>query len=161
WLATSDAGLCANLYAAREVAARGAAGKKVAIEETTDYPFADTLNLKLSAAAPARLPPFLRIPGWSGVPWLVIHSSRPGAGGVPGTYLVINREWKDGDTVTLRLPTAIKVKTWDKNHSSASVYHGPLAYSLKIGERWVRYGGSDAWPEFEVYPTTPFNYGLV
>jgi len=25
----------------------------------------------------------------------------------------------------------------------------------------VRYGGTDDWPELEVYPTTPWNYGLV
>ena len=38
---------------------------------------------------------------------------------------------------------------------------GPLTFSLKIGERWARCGGTDAWPELEVFPTTPWNYGLV
>jgi len=38
---------------------------------------------------------------------------------------------------------------------------GPLWYSLKIGERWQRYGGTEAWPATEVLPTTPWNYGLV
>ena len=38
---------------------------------------------------------------------------------------------------------------------------GPLTYSLQIGERWERKGGTDEWPGKEVYPTTPWNYGLV
>jgi hypothetical protein len=41
------------------------------------------------------------------------------------------------------------------------VYRGPLAYSLKIGERWEKYSGTDKWPEFQVFPTTPWNYGLL
>ena len=39
--------------------------------------------------------------------------------------------------------------------------YGPLTFSLKIDERWQRSGGSDAWPEWEVFPTSPWNYGLV
>ncbi len=39
--------------------------------------------------------------------------------------------------------------------------YGPLSFSLRIGEKWSRYGGTEAWPEFEVFPTTPWNYGLL
>jgi hypothetical protein len=35
-----------------------------------------------------------------------------------------------------------------------------LAFSLLIGERWSNYGGRNGWQEFEVFPTTPFNYAL-
>ena len=41
------------------------------------------------------------------------------------------------------------------------MYRGPLAYSLAIGEKWIRSGGTDQWPAFEVFPTTPWNYGLI
>ena len=43
----------------------------------------------------------------------------------------------------------------------AAISRGPLTYSLKIGERWEKYGGTDKWPAFEVFPTTPWNYGLI
>src|SRR5256885_10326810 len=79
----------------------------------------------------------------------------------PLAYLVVDREWKDGDTVTLHLPMAVAVRRWEKNKNSVSVARGPIWFSLKIGERYARYGGSDAWPESEVYPTSPWNYGLV
>ena len=57
-----------------------------------------------------------------------------------------------------------------------SVDYGPLTFSLKIGEQYVRHdssktaiGDSDwqkgadpkKWPAFEILPTTPWNYGLV
>ena len=53
------------------------------------------------------------------------------------------------------------MRTWKQNGDSVSVDYGPLTFSLEIGQKWVKYGGTDALPEQEVYPTTPWNYGLV
>jgi hypothetical protein len=53
------------------------------------------------------------------------------------------------------------VRTWAKNKNAVSVDRGPLTYSLKIGERYKPYGTNKAWPEYEVYATTPWNYALV
>jgi hypothetical protein len=161
WLASSDGGLCASLYAASEVTAKVGPGQAITVTETTDYPFADTIHLKVTTSAPVRFPLYLRVPGWSGPAELGINDKATSVKSAPDRYLVIHREWKNGDTVTLRLPMMLKVKTWAKNKNAVSIHYGPLAFSLKIGEKWVRYGGSDAWPEQEVYPTTPFNYGLV
>jgi hypothetical protein len=55
----------------------------------------------------------------------------------------------------------IQVQWWEKNMNAVSVNRGPLSFSLSIGERWVKYGTNAAWPEWEVFPTTPWNYGLV
>src|SRR5262249_19189905 len=55
----------------------------------------------------------------------------------------------------------LAVRRWEKNQQAASVDYGPLTFSLKIGERWTRCGGTDNWPEYEVFPTTPWNYGLA
>jgi hypothetical protein len=41
------------------------------------------------------------------------------------------------------------------------VSRGPLTYSLRIGERWQKKEGTAKWPGFEVYATTPWNYGLI
>jgi hypothetical protein len=42
-----------------------------------------------------------------------------------------------------------------------SVDRGPLTYSLAIGEKWERYGGTEQWSEWQVTPKTAWNYGLV
>ena len=42
-----------------------------------------------------------------------------------------------------------------------SLDYGPLTFSLDIGERWQRFGTNPPWPEFEVFPTNSWNYGLV
>jgi hypothetical protein len=55
----------------------------------------------------------------------------------------------------------ITLTKWTKNKNSVSVNRGPLTYSLKIGEKYVKAGGTDKWPAWEIHPTTPWNYGLV
>ena len=83
-------------------------------------------------------------------------------------YVCIERRWEPGDSVVLTLPMTVKLKRWPRN-GSASVYRGPLAFSLKIDERWqqcneVNYQkqkGTLKRPQWEAFPNSPWNYGLV
>ena len=161
WLATGDGGLCASLYAASEVKAKVGDDTVAKIVEETDYPFSDTIRLTMSLPKAVRFPLYLRIPRWSGAPVLTLNDRRLTAKAEPLSYLVVERQWSDGDTLRLQLPMRTTVRTWPKNHDAVSVDYGPLCFSLQIGERWQRYGRGGAWPEWEVFPTTPWNYGLV
>jgi hypothetical protein len=161
WLATADNGLCASLYAASEVSAKVGDGTSVKISEETDYPFGDTIRWKVALPKAVHFPFYLRIPRWSGVPVLNVNGKNMNAKVEPSSYLIIEREWGDGDTVSLQLPMHIAVRVWKKNKNAVSVDYGPLTFSLRIGERWQRYGSNPVWPEWEVFPTTPWNYGLV
>ena len=55
----------------------------------------------------------------------------------------------------------VAVRKWAKNHDSVSVDYGPLTFSLAIGRRYSRYGGKGGWNEEEVFPASPWNYGLM
>jgi len=61
----------------------------------------------------------------------------------------------------LAFPMDIKLTTWTANKDSISVNRGPLTYSVKIGERYERSGGTDTWPAWEIFSSTPWNYGLI
>jgi len=162
WLATIDRGLCASLYAASEVTAKvGAAGATVKLTEETGYPFEETVRLKVSTAQPVAFPLYLRIPRWCDAASIKVNGQDVAVKAESSAYVAIDRTWADGDTVTLTLPMRIVVRTWEKNAKAVSVERGPLAYSLKIGERWSKFGTDEKWPDWEVFPTTPWNYGLV
>ncbi|HEV8606703.1 MAG TPA: beta-L-arabinofuranosidase domain-containing protein [Tepidisphaeraceae bacterium] len=154
WLATPDNGLCASLYAPSEVSAVVGDGVKVTIDERTAYPFSDRIVFHSTVERPVKFPLYLRIPAWCDQPIVSVPAR------ASGKYLVVDREWKTGDLVTLRLPMKVSARKWEKNHNSISVDYGPLTFALQIGEKWTRYGGSNAFPEYEVMPTTPWNYGL-
>src|SRR5262249_19779210 len=119
------------------------------------------IRLAISSAQPAKFPLYLRIPGWCGDATIKVNGERIVPKAEPRRYVRIEREWRSGDRVQLELPMQVTVRRWIKNNQAASVDYGPLAFALKIGERWSRYGGTDAWPEMEVFPTTSWNYGLV
>ncbi|HNR98457.1 MAG TPA: glycoside hydrolase family 127 protein [Planctomycetota bacterium] len=161
WLATPDGGLCASLYAASEVNAKVGDGTQVAIVEETDYPFSDTIVLRLKTPRAVEFPLYLRVPRWCAAPAVAINGQAVNLAAPPPSYAVLHRTWQDGDAVTVRFPMELAVAKWAKNKDSVSVSRGPLAFSLAIGERWQRYGDNPGWPEWEVFPATPWNYGLV
>jgi hypothetical protein len=160
WLGTPDGGLAAALYAACRVTATVAQGTRVTVTENTDYPFGDTVELTLSTPGKVSFPLHLRIPGWCADPRVTVNGrdvpGRPGP-----AFLRIDRTWLHGDNVVLHLPQRTTVRTWPAQHGAVSVDRGPLTYSLLIGEDYVRYAGTGAFPEYEVHATTPWNYGLL
>jgi DUF1680 family protein len=166
WLATADRGLCASLYAASEVSAKvggsgdGKDAATVKIVEETDYPFGEVVSLHISLAKPTKFPLYLRIPQWCETARVELNGKQLEVSAKSSSFVIVNRQWNDGDTVKLQLPMQVAVKKWEKNHNAISVSDGPLSFSLKIGEKWSRSGGTDAWPDYEVFPSTSWNYGL-
>lgn len=161
WLATANGGLYAPFYAACEVRAKVADGVEVRIVEETDYPFGDTVRLRLSLPHPARFPLGFRTPAWCQGATIDVNGQVQPPPTKAGWETFLGRLWSDGDVATLHLPMRVVVRTWEKNHGAVSVDYGPLTFSLRIDEKWGRSGGTDAWPDWEVFPASPWNYGLV
>lgn len=161
WMATAGNGLAAVFYAPCRVKAKVGDGTTVEVIEETDYPFGEEINLTLKTPRPVRFPLLLRIPSWCNAPTVEVNGRRQAIAAQAKGWIVLRREWRDGDRVKLSLPMPLRVTVWEKNRHTVSIYRGPLAFSLRIGERWVRYGGTDHFPAYEVYPTTPWNYGLI
>ena len=162
WLATAGNGLAAVLYAPSEVTATVGDGAKVTIVEDTRYPFDEEIRFTIKTPKAVRFPLYLRVPKWCDGAKLTVDGRTVSLKSDPAkSYLLIDKVWSDGDKVTLELPMPITVKKWTKNKDCVSVNRGPLTYSLKIGEKYVRGGGTDEWPAWEIHPTTPWNYGLV
>lgn len=176
WMATADDGLCATLYSACEVKAKVGSGEEVSVSEESHYPFEESVRFTVKARSPVSFPMSWRIPAWCKAARLSLNgnfvSIRPGG----GQFTRLERTWKDGDQIVLELPMEISTRTWTNNHNSLSLDYGPLTFSLKIGERYVREDSSKTaqgdsswqknadpskWPSYEIHPTTPWNYGLV
>lgn len=157
WMTTADQGLAVVAYAPCEVTARlGDADVRVDVE--TGYPFRDTVMLTIKPGGARRVPLYLRIPAWAEDATIATRDGqtlRPEAGG----YICLEREWRDGDTVLLTLPMATTV--WRGEHNAMALVRGPLVYSLPIGEDWRLIKGEPPCADWEVHPTTPWNYGLL
>jgi hypothetical protein len=60
----------------------------------------------------------------------------------------------------------MSVKTSRRYNEAVAIERGPLVYSLKLGETWTQVNTDKPHRElphgdFEVRPTTPWNYGLL
>jgi hypothetical protein len=161
WCATLDDGLASVLYAPSAVTAKVGEGVEVKLTEDTSYPFGPDVELTVEAEKPVRFPLYLRVPEWCREAGFFVNGRRIEASVRPSVYLRLERTWRGGDTVKLVFPARVEVVTWPGVGGAVSVRRGGLWYSLKIGEEWKRYGGTDDWPAYEVLPTTPWNYALV
>lgn len=130
------------------------------MSETTEYPFGEHVTFSVAPEWPVRFPLTLRIPGWCDAARVVVNGQPMHLEQAARGWVALERLWRSGDTVRLKFPMKLRATVWTKNRNAISIHHGPLTYSLGIGERWQRAGGTDAWPGFEVYPTTPWNYGF-
>jgi hypothetical protein len=158
WMSTADHGLAAVAYGPSEVSTAVASGTPVSIREETDYPFRETVTLTVATAQPVKFPLALRIPAWaSGASVAVNGAALPGV--ETSQFYRVEREWRSGDRVELRFPMHIVNSHWYNN--SLAVERGPLVYSLKIGESWYKIKQTGPAADWEVYPTTPWNYALV
>jgi hypothetical protein len=164
WLATQDRGLCAVLYGASQVKAKVGNGAEVTLAEDTQYPFEDTIRLKLTTPEAVDFPLYLRVPRWCNGAAVKVNGVPQKVAARPLSYIVVDRTWKTGDTVDLTLPMDVSVKTWARNKGSVSVNYGPITFSVDIQEKWTKFGdynNNPAWPSWAAYPESPWNYGLV
>ena len=71
--ATPDRGLAAMMYAPCTVTAQVGDGTKVTIEQATEYPFEERVELSLSSPRNVAFPLYLRIPAWCAQPKISIN----------------------------------------------------------------------------------------
>jgi hypothetical protein len=161
WMRCSDEGIAVVAYAPSS-ARFESRGVPVQATLRTDYPFRDDLRLTVSAERSVRFPLLLRVPSWA------VGATIRVAGGAPkplrpGTFHRLSRTWEGTTEIELKFP--MPVVTTQRYHGAVSVERGPLVYALAVGENWTRIHADQPHRElphgdFEVRPTTPWNYGL-
>jgi DUF1680 family protein len=156
WMKTADGGLVAAAYAPCIVNTE-VAGRPVQIDLKTDYPFDDILQFTIKVDRPVTFPLRLRIPAWAEAAEVKIENADP-VSAEAGTSHCVQREWSGSTSVILRLPMRVKVQR--RYHNSVSIERGPLVYALKMGEDWRLLRGKLPHADWEVYPSTAWNYAL-
>lgn len=134
-------------------------GANVKVTLKTDYPFNDTLTYTISTDKEVDFKLGIRIPAW--VEGAVVD----GKPAESGQFHTIERNWSGESRIAAKLP--MNVQFISRPNNLYTVSRGPLLYSLKISSDWkmIDYGLDEkikVFPhcDYEVYPTTPFNYAL-
>ncbi len=180
---TRDGGLVALAYAPSVVETK-VDGKPVRVELQTDYPFSDVLTFTITAPQTVVFPLYFREPEWAKLNIsaistlgdfratldtdLDLNKQIDGKAGLPrrGTdrrsSAKLHRMMYAGkgkEVLTVRMPMPIRIR--DGSNGAVSVERGPLVYALKIDTEFVKLRGNEPFADYEVFPTTPWNYALV
>jgi len=161
WMAARDGGLAALVLAPCEVTAT-IGGQRVRVVEETTYPFGDEVQFSVRAPEPVHFPLSVRIPEWAAEASIEVNGTPVEMAGRSvsdaSRLVTVSRQWRDGDVMTVTLPMAPRLSRWDGG--AVGVERGPLVYALRVGEDWRKVGGAEPFADYEVHPTTPWNYGL-
>lgn len=159
---TATPGLAAVAYAPSRVETE-IDGVPVTVTLETDYPFRDMLRFIVAVERPVRFSLWLRIPEWTYQPGLRVDG-KVTIPPTPGTFHEFTQLWEGTTQVDLWLPMLPTLRRGYNN--AVALTRGPLVYALKIGEDWRRINANAPYRElphadWEVYPTTPWNYALA
>ena len=175
-LATTDGGVATALYAACQATVKVGNGKEIRLHEQTNYPFEEAVSFTVESREDVNFPFYLRIPAWADRATVKVNGKNVSVKAEAGKYVRLERIWKNGDKISLNFPMELSMRTWQANRNSVSVNYGPLTLSLKIKERyerkdsrataigdskWQKGADASAWPTYEIYPDSPWNYALV
>jgi hypothetical protein len=70
----------------------------------------------------------------------------------------VERTWKPGDIVEVRFPMEAVPSRGFNN--SIAIERGPLIFSYPVGEDWLKLRDRGMTADWQVYPTTQWNYGV-
>lgn len=156
WMRTADEGLAAVSYAPCTVSTK-LKETAVSVSVETDYPFREAVRITVRTDAPVAFPLLLRIPAWCEDATLRIDgedAAKPPA----GSFHRVERTWQGETILQINVPMAVRAER--RYNNAIAIHRGPLVYSLRIGEDWRYLKGEIPHADWEVHPTSTWNYAL-
>ncbi len=131
----TDNGIAVNLYGGNQLQTHMADGSALHIRQETDYPWNGRVVLTIEACKEAPFSISLRIPGWAAGSTIRINGSDIGIETVPGTFAVVERLWKAGDSITLEMPMPVSLieghPRIEEVRNQVAVKRGPVVYCIE------------------------------
>jgi hypothetical protein len=126
-----DDGIWVNLFVLSEVTWKD---RGIRLVQDTRFPETDTTTLTVRAEKPTRMTLRVRVPYWvAGNGSAKLDGRALDAFAGPGSYLVIDRTWRDGERLDVRLPMQLHVHPMPDDNSVQAVMYGPLVLVGRMG----------------------------
>lgn len=162
WMQAPDEGLALALLLPSEVETL-VRGARVRVEVETNYPFEETLMLRVREVedTAGAFSMRVRVPAWVRGAEAKINAEDMGELEA-GTWAKWQREWQNGDTIELRFPQTVRVE--ERPNKAATLLCGPLVLALPIEGETLVLRENELEPraqDLEVRPTGAWNFALV
>jgi DUF1680 family protein len=134
------------------------ADKGAVLRQETTFPDQPMTSLRWTLMRPTRMTLKLRHPGWSPTATVLVNGAQALASSTPARFLEIDREWRDGDRVEIRLEMRPGVETAPAAPDIAAFTYGPLVLAGALGRGGLAPGSDIVVNEREYgnYNDAPF-----
>jgi DUF1680 family protein len=119
-------GIYVNLFAPSEVR-WNAGGVPVRLIQSTGYPAADSLELRIEAPAPVEIAIHVRMPAWlSGAGAISVNGKSVDVAAERKSFATVRRRWRRNDTLEVKLPFHDRTEAIDDRHKdTVALMRGP------------------------------------
>jgi len=100
-------------------------GAQIALTQKGEYPDDAHVQFEVKASKPAEFAVKLRVPAWAEKASIAVNGKREAT--QAGTFVPVERRWKNGDRIELELPMTARLEAIDPQHSdTVALLVGPL-----------------------------------
>ena len=119
-----DEELWVNLYLASRLDWRE---RGVVLRQETAFPDSDSVHFVVESKKSTRFVLRLRHPAWCVRPEIAVNGKTLPVNSTPGSYVSIDRKWRDGDVVQLRLPMTLRTEPLPNSDGKiVALMYGPM-----------------------------------
>jgi uncharacterized protein len=123
--------LYVNLFIPSELTWRE---KHLVLRQETRFPEDDSTRLMLRCDQPVTFALTIRWPGWArSSPTVRVNGQPRPIRGQPGSFFTLDREWRDGDQVEIRLPMDLHTELLPGTTNLIAVLYGPVVLAGDLG----------------------------
>ncbi len=149
--------LIVNLFLASELAWPE---KGLVLRQETRFPDESRTRLVLRLHKAERFALRVRHPAWAGEDFAAtVNGQAARLDSRPGSYATIEREWRDGDAVEVRLPMALRFEAFADDPARGAFLFGPIVLAADLGteglDHGARFGSMAPQVRLEDLPAAP------
>jgi hypothetical protein len=115
---------------------------RLRLKMVTRFPFDPEVRLQVSTAGPTQAKIRVRVPSWANREMTVSLNGQAAGTGRPGSYVVLDRGWVEGDVASFTLPAALRAERYTgvdqiPDHDRYAVSFGPILLAA-VGAAEIR-----------------------
>jgi DUF1680 family protein len=109
----------------------------ITVTQATSYPDSDATTLTVTGSVSGSWSMRFRIPAWTSGATISVNGTAQNITTTPGSYATLTRSWVAGDTVTVRLPMRVIMRSANDNAGVSAITYGPVVLSGNYGDTTV------------------------
>ncbi|HEY4149339.1 MAG TPA: beta-L-arabinofuranosidase domain-containing protein [Chitinophagaceae bacterium] len=113
--------------------------KGMVLRQETKYPEEASTRLTIESAPAGTVALYIRYPSWavSGAT-ITVNGKKLPVKQAPGSYITIDRQWKNGDKVVVTYPMSLRLVATPDNPNKAAIAYGPIVLAAPVGTEGMK-----------------------